>query len=287
MATLATIAREASHWFETKPRTNSDETFVSLKDGRPNWLVDLVHEGHGGILPDDWRYSTIEAALDHIADNDLEDENEAREADAEFADEAVDVYTAARFAWLASHLSRQGYVDEATEDFGPAESVADAVGRGQYLEAREVYESVVTSLVDRLDELEGMIDDEVSSYITSALWPGTFTVRAGLVDVTESLDAKYTDDDVSDEARAFITETVEAFLIANADDVAAFQETYTGVDFRERPTIGNNLYLTRNGHGAGFWDLELGELGDRLTAAAKALGESELYVGDDGKLYLQ
>jgi len=49
--------------------------------------------------------------------------------------------------------------------------------------------------------------------------------------------------------------------------------------------VGHDLWLTRNGHGTGFWDRSLGDVGDRLTSAAEKLGESYLYVGDDGKLY--
>jgi hypothetical protein len=49
--------------------------------------------------------------------------------------------------------------------------------------------------------------------------------------------------------------------------------------------IGHDIVLTTNGHGAGFWDRGLGELGDKLTKICEELPEYELYVGDDGKLY--
>lgn len=50
--------------------------------------------------------------------------------------------------------------------------------------------------------------------------------------------------------------------------------------------LGHDLWLTRNGHGAGFWDRGLGELGQLLTRAAKSLGECDgFYVGDDGYLH--
>jgi hypothetical protein len=49
---------------------------------------------------------------------------------------------------------------------------------------------------------------------------------------------------------------------------------------------GHDFWLTRNGHGAGFWDRGLGDIGDRLSVAARAFGEVNLYVGDDKKLYL-
>jgi len=49
--------------------------------------------------------------------------------------------------------------------------------------------------------------------------------------------------------------------------------------------IGHDFWLTRNGHGAGFWDRGLGEIGKELTKACGEYGEVCLYVGDDGKVY--
>ena len=40
------------------------------------------------------------------------------------------------------------------------------------------------------------------------------------------------------------------------------------------------------GHGAGFWDRGLGALGKRLTDASKLYGESDEYVGDDGRIHI-
>ena len=48
--------------------------------------------------------------------------------------------------------------------------------------------------------------------------------------------------------------------------------------------LGHDFWLTRNGHGAGFWDRGLGELGDRLTGLAKPYGTVDLYITDDGKV---
>jgi len=48
---------------------------------------------------------------------------------------------------------------------------------------------------------------------------------------------------------------------------------------------GHDFWLTRNGHGAGFWDRELGETGTKLTEFAKTFGGFDLYVGDDGLIY--
>lgn len=50
---------------------------------------------------------------------------------------------------------------------------------------------------------------------------------------------------------------------------------------------GHDFWLTRAGHGVGFWDRGLNELGDRLTATVKANFKNvDPYLGDDGKVYL-
>lgn len=52
---------------------------------------------------------------------------------------------------------------------------------------------------------------------------------------------------------------------------------------------GHDLWLTRNGHGTGFWDrkeLEEGNRGNILTEICEKMGESDCYLGDDGKIYL-
>jgi hypothetical protein len=52
---------------------------------------------------------------------------------------------------------------------------------------------------------------------------------------------------------------------------------------------GHDFWLTRNGHGAGFWDrseLEAGDLGDKLSTIARRFGSCDLYRGDDKLLYL-
>jgi hypothetical protein len=60
-----------------------------------------------------------------------------------------------------------------------------------------------------------------------------------------------------------------------------------GASFREDDAgAGMDFWLTRNGHGAGFWDGDWPEKqGEALTELAEEFGELNVYVGDDGKLY--
>lgn len=51
---------------------------------------------------------------------------------------------------------------------------------------------------------------------------------------------------------------------------------------------GHDFWLTRNGHGAGFWDGDWPEpYAAQLDEAAKAFGQVDVYLGDDGKVYVQ
>lgn len=91
------------------------------------------------------------------------------------------------------------------------------------------------------------------------------------------LDDNFGPEDVAPEAIASLRADLAEFLDSQAADLAASGLT--------PEAVGHNFWLTREGHGAGFWDLGLGAVGDRLTAAANAYGDAGLYVGDDGLIY--
>lgn len=142
MTTVQELAQQAAECFEVAKRQDGDELFFRVKDGSPEWVTDVVRSAHGEFLPDDWRYRIICEAFGFIAEN----EN-AEDESAEFADTAVDVYTGQRFAWLASNLQRQGYVDDALAELGwDGDSAADLIGLGQYQEAGEVFALVLQAL---------------------------------------------------------------------------------------------------------------------------------------------
>lgn len=51
-------------------------------------------------------------------------------------------------------------------------------------------------------------------------------------------------------------------------------------------SCGHDFFLSRNGHGAGFWDRGHGERSERLHAAAKVYGTQELLPAADGTLWV-
>ena len=71
-----------------------------------------------------------------------------------------------------------------------------------------------------------------------------------------------------------------AFEESNAADLESYLAEHD--DYR----AGMDLWLSRNGHGAGFFDRGNGPTFTRLQDAARGLGECDAYVGDDDSLYL-
>lgn len=118
----------------------------------------------------------------------------------------------------------------------------------------------------------------LSGYVACALWssPSNKDPNTG----EPMLDRDYGRGDLAPEALKSMTDDCEAFQRDNAADLAL---AYVGAYSPER--AGHDFWLTRNRHGAGFWDRGLGLLGDRLTEAAHAYGEVNLYLAlADGSL---
>lgn len=97
-------------------------------------------------------------------------------------------------------------------------------------------------------------------------------------------------DDASPEMLARIVEDCKDFQEGCSRDslgrsLLDLAYDYAAVDYDDH-RAGVDFWLTRNRHGAGFWDRGLGLVGKNLTDMAHAYSEANLYKGDDGKLYL-
>lgn len=114
------------------------------------------------------------------------------------------------------------------------------------------------------------MDKFTTAYIACALWSSTD-------EDGDPLDGIF---DVSD-----ITQTT---LDRMCEDCEAFQDenevtlSKAGNDKKN----GHDFWLTRNGHGAGFWDRGYSEnVGTILSKSSKVYGSFDLYIGDDGKIH--
>lgn len=111
----------------------------------------------------------------------------------------------------------------------------------------------------------------INGYITAALWSS----------VDEDEDAFFTEEDIAPETLEKLKADCEKFLTENSD---LLSKVYKRVD--DYSSAGHDFWLTRNGHGVGFWDRGFGYIGDALTDRSKEFKECVMYVGDDHLIYI-
>src|SRR3990167_3762244 len=142
--TTRLIAEEARSWFERA--TRDDSVVYYRKDpAAPEWITDLSHHAHGDMMPDDWRYEFIVAALDALAETDDPDEIQLQ----------ADVYNARLIAWLGSPSHPAGYCDDAVKEFGGEPgTLIDQIMPGQYAEKQEVLGLVRAFIEQRAEDME-------------------------------------------------------------------------------------------------------------------------------------
>lgn len=121
------------------------------------------------------------------------------------------------------------------------------------------------------------MDDFVRAYIEALIWS-----ECG--DDDEPLDKNYDQSDLAPEAMEAIQEDCRDFYEANFELIQS-SECSRSPEYSVEEMAGHDFCLTRNGHGAGFWDGDWSK-GDELTKASKPYGTQNLYVGDDGLLYV-
>lgn len=101
-------------------------------------------------------------------------------------------------------------------------------------------------------------------------------------DTGEMMDENYDESDMHPDALATLRSELAGF--ADADGPQANDLAASGMTLGQ---LAHDFILTRNGHGAGFWDRGYPDgIGNRLTEACKAYGEADAYLGDDGKVHL-
>ena len=122
------------------------------------------------------------------------------------------------------------------------------------------------------------LDQFTRAYITCALWSSTDESNDSGGD---PLDDNYDETDLSLKALKEMIGDCRDFQTCNFNDLLKLYADFPSATMEQ---AGHDFWLTRNGHGAGFWDRGYGELGDKLTAACKPYGSCDLQVYR-GKIY--
>ncbi len=122
------------------------------------------------------------------------------------------------------------------------------------------------------------LDEFTQAYLDCALWAETdeSTDQGG-----DPLDENYSIEDIDPDS-----------LKTAIQDCKRFQGKYMKNLYPPcnphtvNMNAGHDFWLTRNSHGAGFWDGNWPEpAATRLRDASKEFGNVTIYVGDDNKLY--
>lgn len=146
---------------------------------------------------------------------------------------------------------------------------------------------------DRAKELDGMIrilshlrylDEFTYAYIECALW----TDEERLLEDFERTEAEKgvpfdpNDSKLPFDASDLSPETLEKII----RDCRSFQD-YNDLVGYPLAQAGHDFWLSRNGHGCGFFEVDYGteEQCEKLQASAQSYGEVCLEVGDDGLIY--
>lgn len=116
------------------------------------------------------------------------------------------------------------------------------------------------------------LDEFFQAYVECALWSSTDENE-------EPLDGLYSADDIAPDSAASMRQDCADFLSEN--DALLTQAIALHPGAYSMAQAGHDFWLTRNRHGAGFWDRGLNAIGTQLTAAAHAYGSADLYLGDD------
>lgn len=163
----------------------------------------------------------------------------------------------------------------------PNEFINDASSDEADMRGDEIVDNMAEQMPQSIDV--DSLNSFTKQYIGTALWSSTdnSNEQGG-----EPLDSNYGIEDISTESLREMISDCSDFQQQNDE---LLQRWYT--ESGEDPSrAGHDFWLTRNGHGAGFWDRHMDEpgrsIGDQLTKLSKPYGSCDLYVGDDGVIYV-
>ncbi len=127
--------------------------------------------------------------------------------------------------------------------------------------------------------VNGRMDEFTRGFLETALWSSTDNSDDS---GGEPLDKNYSIEDFTPHALKELTADCEQFQRENADDLAvAYEAGIRGSEGDDEFSAGHDFWLTRCGHGAGFWDGDYPEpQATRLTKASKKFGNVDLTLED-------
>ncbi len=120
-----------------------------------------------------------------------------------------------------------------------------------------------------------MSNEMTDAYIDCALWSSQDTVCGEWVNLDSGAYL------LAPDTQDYLERKCQMFYDANRDTIEAFCKEFNA----DLSQVGHSLWLSQNGHGAGFFDFgTVNGLGDRLHHLARG-DKTELYIGDDDMIH--
>jgi hypothetical protein len=131
---------------------------------------------------------------------------------------------------------------------------------------------------EQVQAREDRLDEFSRAYMTAALWSShDESDECG----GDPMDDNYGIQHIADETFAAMIEDCQAFQRDHAQTLARCSG--------DMSQAGHDFWLTRNGHGTGFWDRDDAvwdkAAREELSRSARSSGNVDLYVGDDGRIH--
>ena len=131
------------------------------------------------------------------------------------------------------------------------------------------------------ETLERGRDAFMRGYVEAMLWANTFIEREGEEGEFDNVIYWYQSPGRWWEDTPVDLTDAEAFWDAFAYVILSLDYGRRGEEWSSAELAGYDFALTRNGHGTGFWDRGLGEMGDMLTEECKPYGEHRVIIDVD------
>jgi len=122
-------------------------------------------------------------------------------------------------------------------------------------------------------------EDFIIGYLEAAEWCGIHDANEDAEEMASERDVDFTWD--RDTAHEAAMDCLDFLATAPEGGIPEYGHPV----YSDANLAGHDFWLTRNGHGAGFWDRGLGDLGKALTEHCKPYGEVCLFAGDDDVIY--
>ena len=145
---------------------------------------------------------------------------------------------------------------------------------------KDAHHALANDHIDALTNDRGShIDEFFKGYLSALVW----SENTG--DMHEGEHAKYNITDEHDHSDMTLDAISESFEDCNdfvSHNIAMLEERAVATDWS---SMGHDFALTRNGHGAGFWDRGL-RFDHELSEECKPYGSAHLMMDEDGLLFI-